>query len=141
MAQGAVKPKGFSTKVAKPSTGKTKKGARVAKPKKATSADKITKKYSAGLVHKTEKLLGERAGHLEMVGKGRDRSGAKKEAGAQKGGICVIVIHEAYSAGGIFSSCCGSYAVGLYAMLVCLALRAEKQGVLKHEMEFDFSQQ
>ncbi|KAK6074369.1 actin polymerization protein [Seiridium cupressi] len=86
MAQGAVKPKGFSTKVAKPSTGKTKKGARVAKPKKATSADKITKKYSAGLVHKTEKLLGERAGHLEMVGKGRDRSGAKKEAGAQKGG-------------------------------------------------------
>ncbi|KAM0808667.1 hypothetical protein AB5N19_09010 [Seiridium cardinale] len=80
MAQGAVKPKGFSAKVAKPSTGKTKKGARVAKPKKATSADKITKKYSAGLVHKTEKLLGERAGHLEMVGKGRDRSGAKKEA-------------------------------------------------------------
>lgn len=86
MAQGAVKPR--APAVAKPtkgSVGKTKKGARVAKPKKATSSDKIQKKYSAGLVAKTEKLLGERAGHLEMIGKGRDKSGAKKE-GVQKGG-------------------------------------------------------
>ncbi|ETS82274.1 hypothetical protein PFICI_07276 [Pestalotiopsis fici W106-1] len=85
MAQGTVKPKAFASKPVKPNPAKTKKGARVAKPKKATSAAKIQKKYSAGLVHKTEKLLGERAGHLEMIGKGRDRSGAKKET-EQKGG-------------------------------------------------------
>ncbi|KAI4600811.1 hypothetical protein KJ359_012973 [Pestalotiopsis sp. 9143b] len=86
MAQGAVKPKGFAVKPTKPNPAKTKKGARVAKPKKATSAAKIQKKYSSGLVAQTERLLGERAGHLEMIGKGRDKSGAKKEGGEQKGG-------------------------------------------------------
>lgn len=80
MAQGAIKQKAPAAKPSKPNPSKTKKGARVAKPKKASSADKIQKKYSSGLVAKTEKLLGERAGHLEMIGKGRDRTvGAKKE--------------------------------------------------------------
>ncbi|KAH8204672.1 hypothetical protein TruAng_001147 [Truncatella angustata] len=68
----------------KPNSAKTKKGARVAKPKNATGSAKVQKKYSSGLANRTEKLLGERAGHLEMIGKGRDRaSGAKNEA---KGG-------------------------------------------------------
>ena len=85
MAQGAVK------KSAKPATaGKSKqqakKGARVAKPKKSktSSADKMQKKYAAGLVSKTEKLLGERAGHLELIGKGKKAD--KTDPQKQKGG-------------------------------------------------------
>lgn len=70
MVQGAVK------KSAKPTPARktkiqAKKGARVAKPKNNSSADKIQKKYAAGLIGKTEKLLGERAGHLELIGKGK----------------------------------------------------------------------
>lgn len=88
MAQGTIKAKAFAKKPVKPNSAKTKKGARVAKPKNATSSDKIQKKYSAGLVTKTEKVLGERAGHLEVIGKGRDRTGKDKggAAAAAKGG-------------------------------------------------------
>jgi hypothetical protein len=81
MAQGVIKSK--PKVVTKVNPAKTKKGARVAKSKKATSADKIQKKFAAGIVAKTERLLGERAGHLEMIGKGRDRSG-KAAAGGKK---------------------------------------------------------
>lgn len=89
MAQGLVKSKPAKAAAKPNNTGKTKKGARVAKSKKASSADKIQKKFAAGIVAKTERLLGERAGHLEMIGKGRDRSGkgaadGKKPAGGSK---------------------------------------------------------
>ncbi|EJT77602.1 hypothetical protein GGTG_02708 [Gaeumannomyces tritici R3-111a-1] len=88
MAQGTVK---ISTKAA---TAKPlKKGARVTKPKKAkpTKADKLVKKYTSGLVNQTEKLLGERAGHLELIGKGRkgktaDAGGKKQTGGSKKFG-------------------------------------------------------
>ena len=83
MAQGAIK------KTAKPNQGKAgkaqKKGT-VTKPRRAkTTADKMQKKYSAGLVVKTEKLLAERAGHLELIGMGKksDKAGGGKK---QKGG-------------------------------------------------------
>ena len=58
------------------------------KPKKAkaTTADKITKKYSAGLIGKTEALLGERAGHLELIGKGKKAKAEKKTDSTTKGG-------------------------------------------------------
>ncbi|KAK3325835.1 hypothetical protein B0H66DRAFT_140453 [Apodospora peruviana] len=51
----------------------------VSKPKKAkgTSADKMQKKLSAGLVARTEAMLGEKAGHLELIGKGRKKTGEK----------------------------------------------------------------
>lgn len=83
MAQGAIK------KTAKPTTGraaKTQKKSGVLKQKQAkTSADKLQRKYSAGLVAKTEKLLGERAGHLELLGK--SKKGAKTtDTKKQKGG-------------------------------------------------------
>jgi len=86
MAQGAIKKSAtpsFATKKQKPPQ---KRGARVVKPKKAktTTADKITKKYSAGLIGKTEALLGERAGHLELIGKGKKAE--KKPDVAKKGG-------------------------------------------------------
>lgn len=83
MAQGAVK------KTAKPIAGKaskTQKKSGVLKQKRAkTSADKLQKKYSAGLVAKTEKLLGQRAGHLELLGK--SKKGEKTtDTKNQKGG-------------------------------------------------------
>ncbi|ORY68795.1 uncharacterized protein BCR38DRAFT_138884 [Pseudomassariella vexata] len=81
MAQGTIKKSAAKPPAAssRPASGKTKKGARVAKSKKTTTADKTQKKLNAGMTIKTEKLLGERAGHLEMIGKGRDKGGPKKE--------------------------------------------------------------
>jgi hypothetical protein len=82
MAQGAVK------KTPKPNPGgkggksggkQQAKKSGVSKTKKSkTTADKIQKKYTAGLVARTEQMLGERAGHLELIGKGR-KKGAEKE--------------------------------------------------------------
>jgi hypothetical protein len=87
MAQGTIKKLGVKPTTTKPNPAKTRKGARVTKPKKATSSDKMQKKLSAGIVARTEKLLGERAGHLEMIGKGRDKSVNKKGGdGKAKGG-------------------------------------------------------
>jgi len=34
---------------------------------------KITKKHSAGLINKTERTLGEKAGHLEMLAGGKKK--------------------------------------------------------------------
>lgn len=78
MAQGEIKIK------AKPS-GKSKpaKGSIAKKPKNSAKADKLRKKYTAGMVGKTEKLLGERVGHLELIGKGKK---APKDEKKTKGG-------------------------------------------------------
>ncbi|KAF2023271.1 hypothetical protein EK21DRAFT_10589, partial [Setomelanomma holmii] len=48
-------------------------GARVIKPKKASliQQNKIKKKSSSGLIGQTEKLLAEKAGHLEMLKGGK----------------------------------------------------------------------
>lgn len=83
MAQGSVK------KTARPIPSKSKhqskKPSKVTKPKKAkTTADRLQKKYTAGLTAKTEKMLGERAGHLELIGKGK--KGKEDGKTKQKGG-------------------------------------------------------
>lgn len=83
MAQGVIKQK------AKPSSAKPKaiKGDKVKKQKASMKADKLRKKYTAGMVTKTEKLLGERAGHLELIGKGKKGSKeAKTKGGSRKFG-------------------------------------------------------
>lgn len=80
MAQGAVKSK---AKPALPSKSKATKGAKVKKPK-STKADKLQKKYTSGLVAKTEKLLGERAGHLELIGKGKKAKPDEKHKGGSR---------------------------------------------------------
>ena len=83
MAQGAIKQ---STKAKAPKATHSKKQAsRVAKPKKTTSSlEKAHKKFTAGLTAKTEALLGERAGHLELIGKGKKGKTDKKST--HKGG-------------------------------------------------------
>lgn len=89
MAQGAVK------KAAKPNPGlnkgKTqakKQSGGISKPQRAktkSTADKLQKKYTAGMVAKTEQLLGARAGHLELIGKDRKKAQADGDK-IQKGG-------------------------------------------------------
>ncbi|KAI1100961.1 hypothetical protein F4804DRAFT_317495 [Jackrogersella minutella] len=90
MAQGAVKPrKPTSTSTSSGRKAKPqppKKGARVSKAKKSSAADKMQKKFAAGLVSKTEKLLGERAGHLELIGKGRVKGKDGEKDKKTKGG-------------------------------------------------------
>ncbi|KAK0616032.1 hypothetical protein B0T17DRAFT_496706 [Bombardia bombarda] len=79
MVQGGVK------KNATPNPGKTKPGGRqqtrgaLSKAKvNKTKADLLKKKFTGGMAAKTEKMLGERAGHLELIGQGR-KKGAKTE--------------------------------------------------------------
>lgn len=78
MAQGLIK-KPSAKPAASSSSGITKKGTRSITPKKARllKQNKINKKYTAGLTAKTEAMLGQRAGHLELLGQGR-----KKGSGA-----------------------------------------------------------
>ncbi|KAJ1326521.1 DUF2462 domain-containing protein [Microdochium nivale] len=75
MAQGVIKKPSVRPAVSATAGGRNKpqqrRGATVAKSKRTTSADKLQKKHAAGLTARTEKLLGERAGHLELIGKGK----------------------------------------------------------------------
>ncbi|KAI4249619.1 MAG: hypothetical protein L6R40_000408 [Gallowayella cf. fulva] len=79
MAQGLLK-KNASGKAApkRPAVLGPKKGARTIAPRKKKLVDqkKLTKKYSAGLIRKTESSLAEKAGHLEML-----RGGKKSKKG------------------------------------------------------------
>ncbi|RXG45188.1 hypothetical protein VDGE_00185 [Verticillium dahliae] len=83
---GAIKSSSRPAPTGKPKQT-TKKQSKVNKPQKAkanSAADKLQKKYCAGLITKTEKMLGERAGHLELIGKGKKAD--KSEKGLNKGG-------------------------------------------------------
>lgn len=83
MAQGTVKARpakpNTSTK-SQSSSGVTKKGARTFKTKnvKLAKQQKMTKKFSAGMINQTEKMLGEKAGHLELLAGGRKKGGDGK---------------------------------------------------------------
>ena len=87
MAQGVFKTKASKTSKPLPSkNGVTKKGARTIAPKKVSllKQQKMTKKFSAGLNAKTEKMLGEKVGHLELLGVGKKKP--KGEKGQKKEG-------------------------------------------------------
>ncbi|KAI6783537.1 uncharacterized protein J7T54_005566 [Emericellopsis cladophorae] len=82
MAQGAVKPrvKGNAAKV----VHSKRQASKVSKPKKTTkqNADRVNRKFTSGMVAQTEAVLGERAGHLELIGQGKKG----KTKGLGKGG-------------------------------------------------------
>ncbi|KAK3309033.1 uncharacterized protein B0T15DRAFT_491567 [Chaetomium strumarium] len=90
MAQGAVKktPKpALGGKGGKAAGKQQAKKSGISKPqakKSKTTADKIQKKYTSGLVAKTEQMLGERAGHLELIGKGRKKGEEQKFKGGSR---------------------------------------------------------
>jgi hypothetical protein len=86
MAQGLLKKASKPAGASKSSTGVTKKGSRTINPKKAKLLQqaKINKKYTAGLTAQTEAMLGERAGHLEMLGQGRKKKSGGSSAADPK---------------------------------------------------------
>ncbi|KJZ79523.1 hypothetical protein HIM_00992 [Hirsutella minnesotensis 3608] len=69
MVQGALKPSAKAKGVK--AVHSKRQASKVIKPKKKINVDKAHKKFSSGLTAKTEALLGERAGHLELIGKGK----------------------------------------------------------------------
>ncbi|KAG7288645.1 hypothetical protein NEMBOFW57_004999 [Staphylotrichum longicolle] len=89
MAQGQVKarPKAAPAQKGGKAGGKAqqKKNGNAGVTKKGkSSSDKVQKKFTAGLVAKTEKMLGERAGHLELIGKGRKKGEEKEFKGGSR---------------------------------------------------------
>jgi hypothetical protein len=90
MAQGLLKKASKpSASASKSSSGITKKGSRTFAPRKAklVKQAKLNKKFTSGLIAKTEAMLGARAGHLEMLGQGKKKKGADaKEVGGKKSG-------------------------------------------------------
>lgn len=81
MAQGTVK---MSSKAPAPKAVHSKRQAsKVSKPKKSkASGDKVLRKFTSGMAARTEAVLGERAGHLELIGKGKK---AEKKTGVKGG--------------------------------------------------------
>jgi hypothetical protein len=83
MAQGQIK-KSTARPPAK-AKRQSKKGARVTKPQKPKSkTSKELRKFTSGMVAKTEAMLGQKAGHLELIGKGKKV--AKEDKVGKKGG-------------------------------------------------------
>ncbi|KAK0508976.1 hypothetical protein JMJ35_008347 [Cladonia borealis] len=80
MAQGTIKKsKTTPSSSRRPSALSAKKGQRTIAPKKKAlvKQKKITKKYTSGLIGKTERALAEKAGHLEMLGGGKRKGGGE----------------------------------------------------------------
>lgn len=89
MAQGLIKKPSKPAAASKSSAGLTKKGRGTVTPKKAKllKQAKINKKYTVGLTAKTEAMLGERVGHLELLGHGRKKNtGADSSKSGKKSG-------------------------------------------------------
>lgn len=85
MAQGTIKPraKAPAAKV----THSKRQASKVAKSKtskKAGSNDKALRKFTSGLTAKTESALGEKAGHLELIGTGRKKGQKMEHKGGSK---------------------------------------------------------
>lgn len=88
MAQGQLKKKATSTKTGRNTGGITKKhlGNKNPKSQKLIKAQKINKKFTSGLTAQTEKMLGERAGHLELLGQKKKSNSTEKGVHGKKGG-------------------------------------------------------
>lgn len=85
MVQGTVKKLG---RVGTPKVVHSKRQAsKVVKPKSSkTNVDKVHRKFTSGMAAKTEALLGERAGHLELIGQGKKGKRENKKGGTKKFG-------------------------------------------------------
>ncbi|KAF4987856.1 family UPF0390 [Fusarium heterosporum] len=91
MAQGTVKKLGRPTPAKV--THSKRQASKVHKPKTTkASIDKVHKKFTSGLTARTEALLGERAGHLELLGQKKKKADQKTDnkrpdkRSTQKGG-------------------------------------------------------
>ncbi|RDW79796.1 hypothetical protein BP6252_04434 [Coleophoma cylindrospora] len=84
MAQGTIKSKKLTTATARTNNRNVsavgpKKGSRTIAPRRAVLVQhsKITKKHSAGLTAMTERTLGAKAGHLELLKGGKKNKDGK----------------------------------------------------------------
>lgn len=79
MVQGKTK---LAPRAPKSKTQHTKRAAKASKPQKLkTAGEKMSKKFAGALTAQTEKMLGQKAGHLELIGKGKkDRDASKGNA-------------------------------------------------------------
>ena len=91
MAQGLLKSKTKPPKSKSAASGdkariQKRGGARAIRPKQAKLAKqaKLTRKLTAGLITETERMLGARVGHLEIVNAGKGRG---KGVGGVKSGV------------------------------------------------------
>lgn len=84
MAQGNVKVSG-KPKAAKAVHSK-RQASKITKAGSKAAKDKTNKKFTSGLTAKTEALLGERAGHLELIGKGKKGKKLTQKGGSKKFG-------------------------------------------------------
>lgn len=88
MAQGSVKSASRPAPTGKPK-GTVRKTSKVTKPQKAKAtcaADKMQKKLTAGMAARTEKMLGQRVHHLDVIGKGQRAQRNEKGQEKVKGG-------------------------------------------------------
>ncbi|KAJ4280559.1 hypothetical protein NW764_004907 [Fusarium oxysporum] len=95
MAQGTVKKLGRATPAK--ITHSKRQASKVHKPKKTkASVDKVHKKFTSGMTARTEALLGERAGHLELLGQGKKKTDKKttQKGGSKKFGDDLIDVYE-----------------------------------------------
>ncbi|KAG9237577.1 hypothetical protein BJ875DRAFT_453500 [Amylocarpus encephaloides] len=98
MAQGTIKPNKKSTAPTAKSSSRRpnvlapKKGARSIAPRKAGLVKnmKMMKKHSAGLTAMTERTLGAKAGHLELIKGGKKN----KDAAPVKGKDGKVIVEE-----------------------------------------------
>jgi hypothetical protein len=87
MAQGTVKKLGRSAPTK--AVHSKRQASKVNKPKQTKkSVDKVHKKFTSGMAARTEALLGERAGHLELLGQGKKKADKKSttKGGSKKFG-------------------------------------------------------
>ncbi|KAJ4165827.1 hypothetical protein LMH87_007440 [Akanthomyces muscarius] len=84
MAQGNIKMSG-KPKAAKVAHTK-RQASKINKVTNKQSKDKLNKKFTSGLTAKTEQLLGERAGHLELIGKGKKGKKLTQKGGSKRFG-------------------------------------------------------
>lgn len=83
MAQGTIK-KSTRAKAPKATHSKRQVG-KLGQPKKGkTAADKVHRKFTAGMAAKTEAMLGERVGHLELIGTKKKGTKRVAKAGGSK---------------------------------------------------------
>ncbi|CAM1501108.1 Fc.00g102700.m01.CDS01 [Cosmosporella sp. VM-42] len=86
MVQGTVKKLGRVTPV-KIAHSKRQIAKSAQPKKKKINIEKAHKKFTSGMVAQTEKLLGERVGHLELIGgKGKKTKKVAKAGGSRKFG-------------------------------------------------------
>lgn len=87
MAQGIIK---TSTRSVTPKVAHSKRqAAKIGKPKPKSAPPKSsigTKKFTSGMAAKTEAMLGERAGHTELIGKGKKGTKVNPKGGSRKFG-------------------------------------------------------